>query len=225
VKGATAATTPRGDIGHHVGMSIFDDEAAEWDTPERLRRTHELANAVREHVPLTLDTRAIDVGAGTGLLGLDLLADIGSVVLADPSPGMVDVAEQKIAANGIADASAVVYDLPGDPPAGAPFDLVTSLLALHHIEDTDAVLRSTLAMLGPGGYVALMDLDAEDGSFHDPAEEGIHHNGFDRKTLEAAASAAGFTKVETRIVFEIEREGRSYPLFLLTGARRDEKEA
>jgi 2-polyprenyl-3-methyl-5-hydroxy-6-metoxy-1,4-benzoquinol methylase len=203
-------------------MTIFDDKAAEWDTPERLERAHELANAVREYVPLTLETRAVDVGAGTGLLGLDLLADIRSVVLADPSPGMIQVAEHKIAANGIADATAVVYDMPGDPPPGAPFDLVTSLMALHHIEDTEAVLRAALAMLAPGGYIAFMDLDAEDGSFHDADEDGIHHNGFDRRNLEAAASVAGFTNVATRIVYELEREDRSYPLFLLLGTHPDQ---
>jgi ubiquinone/menaquinone biosynthesis C-methylase UbiE len=200
-------------------MSIFDDEAAAWDTPDRAARARKLADIIRQRVPLTSDTRVIDIGAGTGLLGLDLLADVASVVLADPSLGMIDVAEGKILANGIADASAIVFDLPGDPPPGAPFDLVTSLLALHHIEDTEAVLRSVFAMLGPGGHIALIDLDSEDGSFHDPAEEGIHHQGFDRDRLVVMASAAGFEDATADVVYEIEREGRSYPLVMLSGVR------
>lgn len=201
-------------------MSEFDDKAAEWDTPERLERAHFLADRIREHVPLRPSMRAIDIGAGTGLLGLDLLHDVGSVVLTDPSKGMIDVARTKIETDGIVDASAHVFDFPAtEPPPGAPFDLAVSLLVLHHVEDTEATLRSIHAMLVPGGRIGLIDLDEEDGSFHDPDQPGIHHHGFDRERLVALATAAGFVDAETRIVGELDRDGRRYPLFLLTGRR------
>ncbi len=210
-------------LGHHGRMSLFDEKAAEWDTPERRERAHRLADAIREHVPLAADMRAIDIGAGTGLLGLDLLADVGSVVLADPSVGMVEVARKKIEAEGIVDASAIIFDFPADePPEGAPFDLAVSLLALHHVEDTQATLRSIATALAPGGWIGLIDLDKEDGSFHDPDQPGIHHQGFDRETLMAAATAAGFVDPEVRIVHELEKEnGRRYPMFLLTGRKAE----
>jgi 2-polyprenyl-3-methyl-5-hydroxy-6-metoxy-1,4-benzoquinol methylase len=199
-------------------MSEFDDKAAEWDTPERRERAHRLADTIREHVPLRPEMRAIEIGAGTGLLGLDLLADIGSVVLSDPSEGMVEVARTKIEAEGIEDASAIVFDFPATkPPPGGPFELAVSLLALHHVEDTQATLRSVAAALTPGGWIALIDLDKEDGTFHDPDQPGIHHHGFDGDALVEAATAAGFVEARTRIVHQLEKEdGRHYPLFLLT---------
>ncbi len=201
-------------------MSVFDDKAAEWDTPERRERAHDLADTIREHVPLHPDMRVLDIGAGTGLLGLDLLADVGSVVLADPSEGMIEVARTKIEAEGLVDAEAVVFDFPADePPTGAPFDLAVSLLVLHHVEDTAATLRSIHAALAPGGYIGLIDLDEEDGSFHDPDQPGVHHQGFEGDSLVKLAAAAGFEEAEVRIVHELERDGRSYPLFLLTGRR------
>jgi len=201
-------------------MSVFDDEAAEWDTPERLDRAHELAEIIREHVPLSAQMRGIDIGAGTGLLGLDLLHDIGSMVLTDPSAGMVEVARTKIEAEGIVDASAIVFDFPADePPAGAPFDLAVSLLVLHHVDDTGATLRSIHAALAPGGRIGLIDLDKEDGSFHDPDQPGIHHHGFEGDSLVGLATAAGFEDTQTRIIYDIERDGRAYPLFLLTGQK------
>lgn len=202
-------------------MSEFDAKAAEWDTPERRERAQQLAETIRRHVPLTSDMRALDVGAGTGLLGLDLLADVGSVVLADPSEGMIEVARTKIEAEGIVDATAVVFDFPSDvPPPGAPFDLAVSMLALHHVEDTGSTLRSIGAALAPGGWIALIDLDKEDGSFHDPDQPGIHHQGFDGGSLVALTTSAGFEDAQTRIVHQLEKEdGRLYPLFLLTARK------
>lgn len=199
-------------------MSVFDAKAAEWDTPERRERAHALADVIRAHVPLTADLRVLDIGAGTGLLGLDLLADVGSVVLADPSEGMIEAARAKIEAQGVVDARAIVFDFPSDePPEGAPFDLAVSLLVLHHVEDTEATLRSIHAALAPGGRIGLIDLDKEDGSFHDPDQPGIHHHGFEGESLVALARAAGFEDVAVRIVHDLERDGRTYPLFLLTG--------
>lgn len=201
-------------------MSVFDEKAAEWDTPERRERAHALATTFRQYVSLTPDLRVLDIGAGTGLLGLDLLDDVASVVLADPSEGMIEQARHRIEAEGIVDATAIVFDFPGDePPPGAPFDLVVSLLVLHHVEDTAATLRSIREALVPGGRIGLMDLDKEDGSFHDPDQPGIHHHGFEGGVLVELATEAGFEGVEVRNIHQIEREGRRYPLFLLTGRR------
>jgi 2-polyprenyl-3-methyl-5-hydroxy-6-metoxy-1,4-benzoquinol methylase len=72
-------------------MSRFDDKAADWDTPERIERTREAARIIREHVGLTASMRVIDIGAGTGLLGLELASDVASVLLAEPSEGMLEV--------------------------------------------------------------------------------------------------------------------------------------
>jgi ubiquinone/menaquinone biosynthesis C-methylase UbiE len=201
-------------------MSEFDERAADWDTPERVQRAHILADAIRRQVPLTSTMRAIDIGAGTGLLGLELLADLGSVTLTDPSEGMIEAARSRIEAEGLVDATAYVYDVPSiQLPPGAPFDLAVSLMALHHVADTAATLASIHAMLVPGGRIALIDLDEEDGSFHDPDQPGIHHQGFDRASLVGMARAAGFVDVDAPIVGEVEREGRLYPLFLLIGRK------
>jgi 2-polyprenyl-3-methyl-5-hydroxy-6-metoxy-1,4-benzoquinol methylase len=201
-------------------MSVFDEKAADWDTPERRERAHALADIIRAHVPLTPTMRLLDIGAGTGLLGLDLLADVGSVVLADPSEGMIAVARSKIESAGISEAQAIVFDFPAtEPPTGAPFDLAVSLLVLHHVQDTEATLRSIHAALAPGGRIGLIDLDKEDGSFHDPDQPGIHHHGFEGATLVATATNAGFEDVHVRNVHDLERDGRNYPLFLLTARK------
>ena len=59
-------------------MSVFDQKAQDWDTPERQERAAAIADIIRAHVPLSRSMRAIDIGAGTGLLGLELAADVGA---------------------------------------------------------------------------------------------------------------------------------------------------
>ena len=89
-------------------MSSFDERARDWDTPERRARAEVVAAAIRSAVPLRPDMRAIEVGAGTGLLGLALTNDVGELVLADPSEGMLEVAGEKIRSLGTAAVSAIL---------------------------------------------------------------------------------------------------------------------
>ena len=198
-------------------MATFDERAKDWDTPERIARAGEAADAIRANVPLASTDRVVDIGAGTGLLGLALLDDIGELVLAEPSDGMLAVIAEKLTAADLPQVSAIKLDLVADPPPADPFDLAVSFLVLHHIEDTAAALAAIRRMLVPGGRLALSDLDSEDGTFHSAEAEGIHHLGFDRDSLVELARDAGFVDVEARSAIDIEDEGRHYPAFLLLG--------
>jgi 2-polyprenyl-3-methyl-5-hydroxy-6-metoxy-1,4-benzoquinol methylase len=203
-------------------MATFDERARDWDTPERIERAGEVAAAIREAVPLSSTTRLIDVGAGTGLLGLALAEDVGEVVLSDPSTGMIEVANEKLAAAGLRSVRAIAHDLlSADTLPAEPFDVAVSLLVLHHIEDTRAALGAIRDLLVPGGWIALADLDTEDGSFHTPEAEGIHHRGFDRGQLSSLAQTVGFAEVTLRTATITDRrpDGSGFPIFLLTARR------
>src|SRR3990167_355499 len=73
--------------------------------------------------------------------------------------------------------------------------------------------------LHPGGQIALVDLYQEDGSFHgDNTAKGVQHFGFAPEALQALARQAGFTDIVfTEILRMQHRNGRAYPLFLMTG--------
>jgi ubiquinone/menaquinone biosynthesis C-methylase UbiE len=198
----------------------FDARAADWDTPERIARAAAAAQVIRDSVPIPKGTRAIEVGAGTGLLGLALADAFGALVLADSSTGMLAEAARKVRDGGHRHVRTVHFDLVADPaPVGAPFDLVLSLLVLHHVADTAAALRAMLGLLRPGGRIVAIDLDTEDGSFHSADAPGVHHQGFDRGRLRGLAEATGFVDVAVGSGTEIERDGRVFPMFLLTARR------
>ena len=206
-------------------MATFDERAGEWDTAERVARAEQVADAVITAVAIPDGTRAIELGAGTGLLGLAIRDGVGSerlaeLVLSDPSTGMLAVAERKIRDRGLAGVSTARFDLVADPPPpGAPFDLALSVLMLHHVEDTAAALRAVRDLLVPGGRLALADLDTEDGTFHTAEAEGIHHHGFDRDRLRTLGAEAGLDDVRVGTAGTFERDGRTYPLFLLVARR------
>ena len=201
-------------------MATFDERAADWDTPRRIARAEEAAQTIEGAIDIPPGCRAIEVGAGTGLLGLALRPRLGSLVLADTSEGMLAEADRKIEEGRLEGVRTVRFDVASDaPPAGGPFDLVVSLLLLHHVKDTSAALAGMHRLVAAGGQIAAIDLDTEDGSFHSPEAEGVHHHGFDRERLAELARAAGFIDVRVGDGHPIDDEGRRYPMFLLTARR------
>jgi len=198
--------------------SDFDGRAATWDDdPAKVERAQAVADAIVKRVPLTGAMRALEYGCGTGLLSFMLRPRLGDITLADVSEGMLAVAAGKIAAASDASMRAVKLDLLSDPLPERPFDLIYSLMTLHHIPDTVAILKRFHAALGKPGVLCVADLDAEDGSFHGAGFDG--HLGFDRTRLAAQAREAGFAAVELSTAFvmtkSVNGEPRTFPIFLM----------
>ena len=120
---------------------------------------------------------------------------------------MLDVVAEKIAAQGVSNMTPVKLDLLADPPPAQRFDLIVTSMTLHHVPDTDHILRLFHDLLNPGGYLCIADLDTEDGSFHG-IEVDVHH-GFDRAELGRRATQAGFADVQFQTVFSIAKERES----------------
>ena len=194
----------------------FDARAASWDDDPRKRaRAEAVANAIVRRIELGDAPRTLEYGAGTGLLSFALADRLGETVLADTSDGMLEEARRKISRFGAQRFSALKLDLATDPPPQIKFDLLCSMMVLHHIPDTAAILRAFRASLVKGGWIAIADLDAEDGSFHG-LDVDVHH-GFDRTELARHAAEAGFEDVTIETCFEMPRGERKYSVFLMTG--------
>ncbi|MEX2548804.1 MAG: class I SAM-dependent methyltransferase [Nitriliruptoraceae bacterium] len=197
----------------------FDERAATWDDdPTRLERARTVAQRILAAAPLSTDTRVLDYGAGTGLLSEGLKDHVGRLHLADPSAGMRQVAQAKVDAGVLPGAEVLALDLASDPvPDDLEVDAIVTMMALHHIPAVRTVLGGFAQLLDDGGTLVIIDLEREDGSFHDEEFDG--HHGFDRSELSGWLEVAGFVRIRFDHAYTVDKDGRDYGLFLAVATR------
>jgi 2-polyprenyl-3-methyl-5-hydroxy-6-metoxy-1,4-benzoquinol methylase len=165
---------------------------------------------------------ALEFGCGTGLLSFALQRDFAAITLADTSQGMLDVLAAKIADGAVRNMHPCRLDAACSALAGSRFDVIYSLMTLHHIPDTAQTLTRFHGLLNPGGFLCIADLDEEDGSFHGADVTDVHR-GFERRALQGQAEAAGFADVQFSAAFTVEKpvDGRekSFPVFLMLATK------
>ena len=114
----------------------FDSKARQWDdNPVFRERGLKIAEAIRQTVPLHRQMSALDYGCGTGLLSFPLKDELGAILMADSSGGMLEVVNEKIAALGVSNMTTLQLDLLADPPPAQRFDLIVTSMTLHHVPD------------------------------------------------------------------------------------------
>lgn len=204
----------------------FDDAAATWDNePRRIALMKAVGEAILREARPTKDMDVLDYGCGTGLVGLFLLPHVCSVTGADSSPGMLDVLRKKLTEGGIEDMKAIRLDLEHEQAPKDRYHLVVTCMTLHHVADTDRVLRAFHELLAPGGTLCIADLDTEPGIFHTPeAASSVHHHGFDRNDLKNQLRQIGFHQIRDVTAHTIRRpvrsgEERDFPVFLIAANR------
>ena len=201
----------------------FDKAAAHWDEkPFRRQLASAVASGIAASLPLGTTMQALEFGCGTGLVGLQLAASVGRLTAADTSAGMLAELEKKCQEIDLENVTPLLvppddWTLPADR-----FDLVFTSMVMHHIDETEALLRHFFQILKPGGFLALADLETEDGTFHeDPT--GVVHHGFDPQALVSLLAAIGFTGMQNKTVHTVRKQRENgeaaFPVFLLTAQK------
>jgi ubiquinone/menaquinone biosynthesis C-methylase UbiE len=202
----------------------FDKEAATWDeNPARLKVGTDIADALAKAVRWSAEMDIFDFGCGTGQQTLRLAPAVGSVTALDSSEGMLDVLRRKAASLGLANvraANSATYDWAGNR---GRFDAGLCSLALHHIEDVDALLVRFRDLLKPGGSLCLVDLDSDGGEFHTD-NTGVFHFGFERAALQRTLTALGFGAIQCGTATSVTKPTaggalRTFPLFLIVARK------
>ncbi len=200
-----------------MSHDFFAQKAASYEqNPQRVDNVVAIGNAIKAQVLLNRDMQLLDFGSGTGLLLQQIAPLVGKITAIDVSPSMNAQLRAKAPAIGC-ELEVLEQDLIHQP-LQRQFDGIISSMTLHHIADIPALLLEFHRLLKPGGFVALADLDLEDGSFH-TEDTGVFHCGFDRDDIAAKAQAAGFTEVQVVDASVVQKPHGQYPVFLLTGQR------
>lgn len=197
----------------------FDKKAKAWDQQkDRVERAHAIAKLMKDRIPITTDMNALEFGCGTGLLGFELIENVGNLAFTDTSAEMLEEVKRK--AEDLRASNYRVINLSGEELTGQ-FDLIFSLMALHHVEDYGFEVEKLIRKLTVGGCICLCDLDREDGSFH--TEIKVPHNGFERSQIESIYNACGLETVCSITAYvdrkQIGSEEREYPIFMIIGKR------
>ncbi len=203
-------------------MSEFDDRARTWDeNPMHLERSLAIASKMEETIPLVKEMKALDYGAGTGILSFLLSEKLGHITMMDNSTEMVKVMEEKVVQRDANNLSPICFNLEKEF-SDQKYHLIFNQMVLHHIKDVKNIFEVFYSMLLPGGTLAIADLYTEDGSFHSEGFDG--HLGFDPEQLKEQLLTAGFRTVNFEECYQVKRQvpgeyTRAYPVFLLTASK------
>ncbi len=197
----------------------FDKEAQKWDqNTVRVKRAEIFAGEILNFISGRTMETALEFGSGTGLLSENLKDRFKSITLVDTSEGMIDVLKEKIRQKKLKNFHPIHLDMLKEDFSSGNFDMIYTLMTLHHILDLNKVFRIFHSKLKNNGLVCIADLEKEDGSFHGSGNfEG--HYGFDRNKLSEVLKRNHFKEVYYAQPISIDRniEGKvkEYPLFLM----------
>jgi 2-polyprenyl-3-methyl-5-hydroxy-6-metoxy-1,4-benzoquinol methylase len=203
-----------------MSTEYFDRAAAEWDgKSRRVLLAEKIAAAILE-LPLSDKMSGMEYGCGTGLVGIAIAPSLKSLTAVDTSRGMLAELQKKVDEGAISNIQTLYCDLSSDAYR-KKHDLIFCVMTLHHIENAQGLLQHFTELLNPGGYLAIVDLVTEDGSFHKASAEGIHHYGFDPGELATLLEDLGMEELKDRVIHSIVKEenNTTYPVFLLAGRK------
>ncbi|MCY4729293.1 class I SAM-dependent methyltransferase [Natronomonas gomsonensis] len=130
----------------------FDDVAPEYDD-DKTEEYRACVSLVVEYADPTAEDTVLDLGCGTGAIGLALAEDARRVLGRDISEGMMAEAREKAAARGLDNVSIEAGTF-REPNVEGSVDIVVSNFAMHHLSDEEKrAAIEVIADLGPRRFV------------------------------------------------------------------------
>ncbi len=198
----------------------FKGRAQNWDSDARIQRSEIIANKICEMVGNSKDSSVLDYGCATGLIGFNLCDKFRKVTLMDSEKEMLDVIHEKIETNKISNVFPVLKDLTKED-CEEKFDVIYTSMALHHIIDTQKMIKKFYDLLNENGTLCIIELDKEDGSFHMNEKQFNGHNGFEQKYMQEILKNSGFSNIKSETFFHGEKTYQEkripYSLFFAIG--------
>ena len=195
----------------------FEHKAGSYEqNRDRVDNVQNIANSILDSVKFDSSMHIMDFGSGTGLLLERVAQHVGKITAVDISRAMN---AQLLAKRNTLDCELEIAEIDLEKSdLNGKFDGIISSMTMHHIQNIEAMFGKFHSMVKPGGFIAISDLDLEDGSFH-TEETGVYHFGFDRDEFAKAATAAGFLMAQVSTASVVHKPQGDFPVFLLTAIR------
>lgn len=195
----------------------FAHKSKTWDmNSKRVQNAKGIAELIVNNIKLDKSMEIMDFGAGTGLLSYFVAPYVNKIVAVDNSPSMLHEFQNKCDQFSC-HTEVIEKDLSTDT-LERKFDGIISSMTIHHLEDIPALFSKLYGMLDEDGFIAIADLDSEDGTFHSD-NEGVFHYGFDRQLLARYAQEAGFKDVTFSLANKIAKPHAEFTVFLMTALK------
>lgn len=186
---------------------------------KRVSNVKNIANAICEKINFNKNETILDFGSGTGLLSEEISLHVKKIITNDISNSMNEALKEKIKNNKFAcRIETTNTNLCHENFPHPQVDGIISSMTIHHIEDIPSLFKTFFKMLKHDGFIAIADLETEDGTFH-TKDTGVFHFGFDKDKFLAYAKKAGFINLEIKTVSIAKKSQGTYPIFLLTGRK------
>ncbi|MHB8130326.1 MAG: class I SAM-dependent DNA methyltransferase [Mobilitalea sp.] len=197
----------------------FDDYAKTWDTDKRISRAKIIADKISKSIDIDKNYSAMEFGCGTGLISFNLCDKFKMITLVDSSRSMIDVLNSKISKYKVDNMLTNHIDITDEYLFDMRFDIIYNSMVMHHIKNTAVIIKNFYELLNKDGYLCIVDLDEEDGSFHRNYPEFDGHNGFNQENLKKILLKEGFHDIESETFFYDEKmingQKINYSLFLM----------
>lgn len=177
-------------------MNVFDEMAYRYDTEERIEIANIMANEIKSRLKGFEEKTAIDLGCGTGLVGLKLINYFKSIEFIDTSKNMIDIVNEKIEKLNIKNASAYHMDILVDDTKSIKVDCIFMSQVLLHIPEYKLFLKRVYNMLNSNGVLIIVDFDKNEKVISDKV-----HNGFDTLELGEFLESIDFKNISSNTFY------------------------
>ncbi|MEG6586784.1 class I SAM-dependent methyltransferase [Dendrosporobacter sp. 1207_IL3150] len=201
----------------------FNVQSINWDNENRIKRAKIISEEIASVIDIKEYYSALEFGCGTGLISFNLYDKIKDITCIDTSQGMIEMLNTKIQQNNVKNITAYQHDINNHPSLSDKYDLIYTSMALHHIVDIETTLTRLYKLLKKNGYLCIVDLNEDDGSFHKLEVDFNGHNGFNQNELKKVLGKIGYKELASHTFYNdtkhVDGVEISYSLFVMTGRK------
>jgi len=198
----------------------FDEKSKVYETDEKkVDNVKNIADGIICNVALKKSDVILDFGSGTGLLTKHISKYVKKIIVNDISESMNEQLRDKIKKNEFdCDIHMAAHNMCETYLCLEPVDGIISSMTIHHVKEVKELMTQFFNLLKKEGFLALADLETEDGTFH-KEDTGVFHFGFDKKEFLSLVEEIGFINTKIQTISVAEKPYGQYPIFLLVAQK------